>query len=60
MQILESPEDQKTLLSQSGLPQNMLWRNMGIQKQNSSNWLKDMYKNSLLESFWIVLTSSVR
>lgn len=59
MEVISNLVDQKKFISQSGLPQNVVWRNMGIEKNSSGGWLKNMYKNSFFEAFWTMLTSQV-
>lgn len=47
------------LFSESPVRANYLWKNLITEKRISLNWLDKMYKGSVLDAFWTVLSSPI-
>lgn len=43
----------------SALDKNFVWENLIAEKRISVNWLYKLYKNSIFDKFWMLLTTPV-
>lgn len=50
---------QNKLLFGSSGNTGYLWENLAIERRASPNWLDKMYKGSVFDAFWTVLSSPV-
>lgn len=47
------------LFFESPIPTRYLWNNLIIEKRVSMNWLYKLYEGSILQDFWLLLSSPV-
>lgn len=50
---------QNKLLFGSAAHTGYLWENLAIEKRDSFKWVDRLYKDSVLDAFWTVLSSPV-
>jgi hypothetical protein len=57
--ILKDSIIPKRLFFGSPAQENYMWNNLVIEKHSSVNWLQILFKGSIFDDFWILLSSSV-